>query len=60
MNAWIVESAPVGSFLMDEQDKPLVATAIDKDLHNNALLEYHFVNRKHSSMFYIDSTTGKL
>ncbi|XP_024082045.1 fat-like cadherin-related tumor suppressor homolog [Cimex lectularius] len=59
-NAWILESADVGSFILDSDGKPLIPLASDKDHHINALLNYQFLTHNNSSMFHIDSNTGAI
>ncbi|CAB0003089.1 unnamed protein product [Nesidiocoris tenuis] len=52
-----LDSADVGSFILDKEGKPLVPKAVDCDLHTNSMFTYQFFTKNLSSMFHIDPNT---
>ncbi|BES91153.1 Laminin G domain [Nesidiocoris tenuis] len=58
LEAYVLESADVGSFILDKEGKPLVPKAVDCDLHTNSMFTYQFFTKNLSSMFHIDPNTG--
>lgn len=56
----VTESAVIGSFVLDEEGNPLVASAEDRDSELNSRLEFEIVEKVAQKWFRIDRTTGKL
>ncbi|ESO94055.1 hypothetical protein LOTGIDRAFT_104487 [Lottia gigantea] len=59
-NGHIRESDPTNSFVLDENNSPLVIQAKDEDYDANALLHYEIIDLNAQEYFLIDANTGTL
>ncbi|CAI9732107.1 protocadherin Fat 1 isoform X3 [Octopus vulgaris] len=59
-HGFIIEQAPVGSIVLNEDRFPLVIKATDADSGMNSLLQYEIVENKIQSVFSVDSNTGAI
>ncbi|XP_077983801.1 protocadherin Fat 1-like isoform X2 [Glandiceps talaboti] len=56
----ISEGAPIGSVVLDQNNRPLVISATDADSEMNAFLIYSFIEKSAEEYFGIDSNTGAI
>ncbi|GAB1601746.1 protocadherin Fat 1 isoform X5 [Argonauta hians] len=59
-DGFIIEQAPVGSIVLNQNRFPLVIKATDADSGMNSLLQYEIVENKIQSIFSVDSNTGAI
>ena len=56
----ILESASIGSIILDDKDSPLVVKARDDDSMHNSILNYSIVEEMGRKYFAIESRTGAI
>ena len=56
----ILESAQIGSIILDDKDLPLVVRAEDEDSMHNSILNYSIVEEMGRKYFSIDQRTGAI